>query len=1024
MFPDELHSLSDQGVLFGILALQANYIDRDTFVDAIRVWAIDRSKPLAHVLSEHGKLPVQRQVMLEALVEEQLAADADKRHVPPGTPTSVLLPPSRDHIRSSESSPTSQDNSLGFSKTASSKNGHSPTFESVNRSSGVDRYRVLRPHAKGGLGEIFVAQDQELDREVALKEIQVDHAHHPYFRGRFVREAKITGGLEHPGIVAIYSLGTHADGRPFYAMRFVNGVNLKEAIDRFHEADGPNRNRSQRGLEFRQLLRRFVDMCNAVAYAHSRGVLHRDLKPGNVMLGSFGETLIVDWGLAKAVGDVENSELRIQKSESVSDTEVINTQPGAAVGTPAYMSPEQAAGRVEHLGPAADIYGLGATLYTVLTGRPPFSSGDRGELLRAVQRGEFPRPRQVKKDVPAALDAICVKAMARQPAERYASALELADDVEHWLADEPVSTYREPWRERTRRFLRKHRTLATSAAATILVAMFLSSGAAILLNMARAGEREARIDEAKQAVAAKEAAQQAKKASEHAEAATDFLVEALRSPDPSLDGREIKVVELLDRAVKKVDEKFSDDTAMRSRLLAALGKTYAGLGLPGRAAEILKRALELQQAIHGRTHADTVQVMKDLRDAYRADGKYAEETQLAEEIVKLETAKFGPDHPWTVTAMLTLAYAYTQIGRERDALLLLEAITASPKIDRGDFKQMNNVALAYSRCGQHELARELLAESHRLQKSSQGLDHPDSLTTASNLALVYEKLGHPVNAIALFEETLKGRKTQLGPDHPDTLLSTRLLANAYLRGDRAAEALPLLESALQIAMKKFGPDHAHTLTAMASLAVALQKSRRPSDAIRTLEEAIKLGKARYGRHHSGTLTHMTNLASFYRDAGRLQDAIALLEDILDSGRDVVSEKPNRAAALMCLGDCLNRQDRFAEAEVSLREALNILDKKHSHHWSHATAQIVLGQALVGQRKYAEAESHLISGYEAVQIKGKSNPVEMSHAKARVFHSLIQLYQATDRPGEVERWRAKRAEAKLPLPGKDPEEAKR
>ena len=160
------------------------------------------------------------------------------------------------------------------------------------------RYRVLRPHAEGGLGEVFVAEDQELHREVALKEIKKEYAREEVSRGRFVQEAEITGGLEHPGIVPVYGLGTYADGRPFYAMRFIKGDNLKAAIERFHATE-PVRFDS---LEFRQLLGRFVDVCQAVAYAHSRGVLHRDLKPGNIMLGKFGETLVVDWGLAKVVG--------------------------------------------------------------------------------------------------------------------------------------------------------------------------------------------------------------------------------------------------------------------------------------------------------------------------------------------------------------------------------------------------------------------------------------------------------------------------------------------------------------------------------------------------------------------------------------------------------------------------------------------------------------------------------------------------------------------------------------------------
>ena len=172
------------------------------------------------------------------------------------------------------------------------------------------RFRILRPHAEGGLGEVYVARDEELHREVALKQIQDRHADDPTSRARFLLEAEITGGLEHPGIVPVYGLGSDADGRPFYAMRFIRGESLKEAIARFHAADDPRRDPGERALALRQLLGRFVDVCNAVAYAHSRGVLHRDLKPGNIMLGPYGETLVVDWGLAKVVGRPEGRRSR------------------------------------------------------------------------------------------------------------------------------------------------------------------------------------------------------------------------------------------------------------------------------------------------------------------------------------------------------------------------------------------------------------------------------------------------------------------------------------------------------------------------------------------------------------------------------------------------------------------------------------------------------------------------------------------------------------------------------------------
>ena len=321
---------------------------------------------------------------------------------------------------------------------------------------------------------MFVARDEQLHRIVALKRIKADHAGDDDKRARFLIEAEITGRLEHPGIVPVYGLGTHDDGRPFYAMRFIRGDNLKAAIDEFHREDDKRRDRGERTLALQKLLRRFLDVCNAVDYAHSRGVLHRDLKPGNIMLGKFGETLVVDWGLAKSVGGPDPRPMSATLDDRTlvpqSGSDLRGTELGDRLGTPAYMSPEQAAGRIDELGPASDVYSLGATLYCLLTGKAPFIDHDLPELLRKVGQGDFLPPRKLKAWIDPALDAICLKAMATAAKERYLTPRALADDVEHWLADEPVSAWREPVRRRLRRWGRRHRLLVTGLAATVVVA--------------------------------------------------------------------------------------------------------------------------------------------------------------------------------------------------------------------------------------------------------------------------------------------------------------------------------------------------------------------------------------------------------------------------------------------------------------------------------------------------------------------------------------------------------------------------
>ncbi len=377
--------------------------------------------------------------------------------------------------------------------------------EEIARSS---RFRLLRPHAQGGLGAVFLALDTELNREVALKQILDRHADDPTSRSRFLLEAEVTGGLEHPGIVAVYGMGVYENGRPYYAMRFIRGDSLKETIGLFHGPLGaaaaelaapdiersrtvrPNESRGSRDLELRKLLRRFLDVCNAIDYAHSRGVLHRDIKPANIILGKHGETLVVDWGLAKATGkgDAATGECAMMPSSASGSAE---TLPGSAMGTPAYMSPEQARGEIDQLGPRSDVYSLGATLYCLLTGEPPFQSEDLNSVLLAVRKGDFPRPRELDSSIDRTLEAVCLKGMALDPDDRYASPRALADDIERWMADDPVTALADGWARRIARWSRRHRSATRAAAASLVVIATVATAAALAIGREQAQTRGA-----------------------------------------------------------------------------------------------------------------------------------------------------------------------------------------------------------------------------------------------------------------------------------------------------------------------------------------------------------------------------------------------------------------------------------------------------------------------------------------------------------------------------------------------------
>ena len=814
----------------------------------------------------------------------------------------------------------------------------------------IGRYRLVRTIGEGGMGIVYLAEQVEpIRRKVALKVIKPGMDSKRVI-ARFETERQALALLEHPNIAHVYDAGTTEAGRPYFVMEHVKGLTITEHCDH-HK------------LTIKERLRLFQQVCQAVQHAHQKGIIHRDIKPSNILVSMQDDKAlpkIIDFGVAKAL-----SQPLTERTLATEDSQLL--------GTPEYMSPEQADMATEDIDTRSDIYSLGVLLYVLLTGVLPFDSdtlreggienirqiiretdpktpstrltklGKEGKKLAENRRTEI---HTLTKHLKKELEWIPLKAMRKERSERYRSASELADDIENYLKGAPLIAGSPGTVYKLKKFVRRNRVLVGGIAAVLVVlitGIVVSTVFAVGQARARAeAERQTRISE---------------------EVSNFLRNDLLASVDPSkAKGRELTIRSFLANASESLQGRFHDEPLVEASIRATLGWTYRMLGDLKVAEPHLERALQIREEHLGQEHPETLKTMGQLFWIYMDQGRYGQAEPLGAKELEISQRVLGDEHPTTLNKMKFLGYAYINLGRYDEAeQLYSELVETSRRVLGEQHSSPGYLGQLRQKQGRYDESEALVLEQLEIGRRETGDENPYQLYYMSFLAGIYRQQGRYNESESLYLKALEMQRRVLGDEHSYTLSSMQGLARLYTDEGRYSEAEQQFVEALETCRRVRREDHPATLGNVNGLAVLRTKQKQYDQAEKLFDEALKGRQHELGDDHPETLETINDLGILHRQQKHYEKAEKLLTEALEK-----------------------RQTKLGE------------DHPHTLQTMYELAVLYKEQG-----DYNKAEPLLLEAVKGRRLKlGDEHPYTLES-----INNLIALYEAWDKPEQAEKWRS-------------------